>query len=161
MSLYQKRFTQFIPVPPDEVWAFIASPSNLKNITPPEMRFEIVTPELPEEMYAGMMVEYRLYVLPALKISWLTEITHIEDKSYFVDEQRIGPYAIWHHEHRIVAYENGTMMTDLLSYKLPFGFFGHVLNKLFISKRIQDIFNYRRTAVERFFRTAPDLNKTS
>ena len=102
-------------------------------------------------MYPGMFINYSLKPLWGIKMNWLTEITHVEDKKYFVDEQRSGPYAIWHHEHRLEEIEGGVLMTDLLSYKLPFGFLGDILHWLFLRKKIKGIFQYREQSLITYF----------
>ena len=109
----------------DEVWDFISSPVNLKEITPDYMGFDIVTEDIPKRMYEGMIIGYKVSPIAGIKTKWLTEITHVVDKKYFVDEQRIGPYKMWHHQHFIEPLpEGGVLMTDIVTYQPPFGFFG-------------------------------------
>ena len=127
----------------EEVWDFASSPKNLKKITPNYMNFIIKSKNTDEKIYPGMIIYYN--VSPILKIPtrWVTEITHVKKNQYFVDEQRVGPYKIWHHEHHFKAQKDGVLMTDIISYKLPFGILGRIVNFLFIKKKINDIFNYR------------------
>lgn len=130
-------------MPLDEAWAFFSNPRNLNEITPPEMRFEIQT-EVPEKMYAGLFIEYRVRPLWGLPMTWVTEITHVQDRLFFVDEQRVGPYSIWHHEHHFQAVEGGTLMTDILSYRVPFGILGSkIAEPLLVGKKVREIFAYR------------------
>jgi ligand-binding SRPBCC domain-containing protein len=150
MGFYQLHKTQKIPASLDEVWEFISSPANLKKITPKYMGFDI-TSNLPPKMYPGMIVCYKVSPLLRLKMTWVTEITQLQNKEYFVDEQRIGPYVIWHHEHKIESIENGVLMTDIVSYKPPFGFLGSIANSLFIKKKLREIFDYRNKAIENIF----------
>ena len=147
MGFYQLRTIQKIPSKISEVWDFISSPANLKRITPDHMGFDIITPELPEKMYPGMIIAYKVSPFLGLKMTWVTEITHIREKAYFVDEQRVGPYSIWHHEHQIKSIDGGVLMTDIVSYKPPFGILGSIANELFIRKQLKAIFDYREKAV--------------
>ena len=147
MSIYQLKQEQKVPATIGEVWDFISSPRNLKRITPDYMGFEIITDDLPEKMYPGMIIAYKVSPVLGIKMTWVTEITHVEDKVYFVDEQRIGPYAVWHHEHKIEKIEGGVLMSDIVTYKPPFGILGQITNSLFIRKQIESIFTYRDKAV--------------
>ena len=132
----------------DEVWDFISSPKNLKEITPDEMGFEITSSDLPEKMYPGMIISYDVKPIAGISTTWVTEITHVKAKEYFVDEQRVGPYSMWHHEHFIEAIEGGVRMKDIISYNPPFGVFGRIANSLFIRKKLEGIFEYRTQALE-------------
>ena len=151
MAFYQFKREQLISAPIDEIWDFISSPANLSKITPDYMGFEIRSGELPEKMYAGMIISYKVKPLPGIKMTWVTEITHVEEKRYFVDEQRVGPYSIWHHEHLLSETDGGVLMTDIVSYKPPFGFLGSIANSLFIKRQLNKIFDYRVEAVEKLF----------
>lgn len=143
MSTYTLRKTQKIPASLEDIWNFISSPKNLKTITPPYMGFDILTENLPEKVYPGMLIEYHVSPLLGIKMKWLTEITHIEEGKYFVDEQRSGPYKIWHHEHHLEAIPNGVLMSDLINYVPPFGFLGDIAQSLFIKNQLDEIFNFR------------------
>ena len=123
MAFYQFYKKQKVNATIDEIWNFISSPENLKEITPDHMGFDITSKNLPKKMYAGMIISYKVSPLFGIKTNWVTEITQVRDKEYFVDEQRVGPYSIWHHQHHIEAIENGVLMTDIVSYKPPLGFF--------------------------------------
>jgi len=153
MGFYQLRTIQKIPSNVSEVWDFISSPANLKRITPDHMGFDIITPELPEKMYPGMIIAYKVSPFLGLKMTWVTEITHIREKAYFVDEQRVGPYSIWHHEHQIKSIDGGVLMTDIVSYKPPFGILGSIANELFIRKQLKTIFDFREKALVDIFGT--------
>lgn len=156
MAFYQLISEQIIPSTIDEVWNFISSPGNLKEITPRYMNFEITSKNLPEKMYEGMIISYKVSPLPALRMTWVTEITYVEEKKYFVDEQRIGPYKMWHHQHKIEAVSGGVKMTDIVSYQPPFGFLGSIANFLFIKRQLKKIFDFRALAVEKRFGKASE-----
>lgn len=143
--------TQNIPATVDRVWDFVSNPRNLKDITPSFMGFDIVSRDLPERMYPGMIIHYKVRPFLNIKVNWVTEITHIEEKSFFVDEQRLGPYRMWHHEHQIKPVPGGVLMIDLVTYVPPFGFIGAWANSLFIRKRLQNIFDFRRQTIEKTF----------
>jgi ligand-binding SRPBCC domain-containing protein len=148
--LYTKTTQQILAASIDEVWAFISSPQNLKNITPPEMGFDILT-ELPDKMYAGLVIAYNVSPLTGFKTTWVTEITHLEHQHYFIDEQRFGPYTFWHHAHFIKPVEQGVLMTDVVNYKIPLGFIGDWANHLFIKQKLNNIFEYRRLKLDSLF----------
>ena len=145
MAFYQLVKEQKIPASINDVWDFISSPRNLKDITPDYMGFDITSRDLPEKMYPGMIITYKVSPVLGIKITWVTEITHVRDKEYFVDEQRIGPYDLWHHQHQIVPVNGGVSMTDIVTYRPTFGFLGKIANKL------KEIFDYRETAIEKRF----------
>lgn len=147
MGFYQFQREIKINASIDEIWDFISSPKNLKEITPEYMGFDITSKDLAEKMYPGMIISYKVKPLLGLKTTWVTEITHVEDKAYFVDEQRVGPYSIWHHEHFIEPIKNGVLMKDIVSYKPPFGFLGSIANTLLIKKKLNEIFAYRSEAI--------------
>lgn len=151
MAFYQFTATQKIPASIEQVWDFISSPNNLKEITPAYMGFEITSGGLPEKMYPGMIISYKVSPLLGIKMTWVTEITIVENHRYFVDEQRMGPYAMWHHQHKIEAIEGGVLMTDIVSYQPPFGFLGAIANALFIRGKLKEIFDFRTLAVEKKF----------
>jgi ligand-binding SRPBCC domain-containing protein len=151
MAFYQFTATQKIPASIDQVWDFISSPKNLKEITPAYMGFEITSAGLPEKMYPGMVISYKVSPLLGIKMTWVTEITHVENHRYFVDEQRMGPYTMWHHQHKIEAIEGGVLMTDIVSYQPPLGFLGAIANALFIKGKLKEIFDFRTVAVEKKF----------
>ncbi len=151
MPHYQFKQTQKIPADPDRVWNFISSPLNLREITPGYMRFEVTGPEDATKMYPGMIITYKVSPLFGIRLNWMTEITHIKDKEYFVDEQRVGPYKLWHHYHRIEPLDDGVLMTDIVTYQPPLGFIGRIANSFFIRKKLKEIFAYRTGAIEKRF----------
>lgn len=151
MGFYQLKQTQKIKGTIDEVWDFIASPANLKKITPDYMGFDITSGDLQEKMYPGMIICYKVSPLLGIKMNWLTEITQIDEKIFFIDEQRIGPYKIWHHQHRIEPVEGGVLMTDIVTYQPPMGFLGSIANALVIKNKLNEIFDYRRNVLNEIF----------
>jgi ligand-binding SRPBCC domain-containing protein len=152
MAFYQFEKNLFINSGIDELWDFISSPLNLKEITPDHMGFDIKSRNLPEKMYPGMIISYKVRPLLGIPVVWVTEITQVVDKQFFIDEQRIGPYAFWHHQHIINPHENGVMMTDIVSYKPPLGFIGDIANSFFIKKQLNSIFDYREKVLRNKFK---------
>ena len=152
MKVYTKKWTTFIPRPLPEVWHFFSRPENLNEVTPDEMHFEILTEVKDVPMYQGMIILYKVSPVLNIPMRWCTEITQIKDQEYFVDEQRFGPYAMWHHEHHFKAVEGGTEMRDLLYYAIPFGPFGRLANALLVSKKVDSIFAYREQALDQLIK---------
>lgn len=151
MKLYQLKTSQKLPISIQTAWEFFSNPTNLSKITPPWLNFEVRT-KLPEKMYCGMIITY--FVRPLLNIpqTWVTEITHINQPNYFVDEQRFGPYKFWHHQHSFTKTEDGgVIMDDIVSYVIPFGFLGRIINYFIVSKKVKEIFDYRKTVLEKMF----------
>ena len=151
MGFYQLHKTQKVPATIEQVWDFISSPANLKKITPEYMGFNITSKLLSEKMYPGMIISYKVSPVLGIKMTWVTEITQVKEKEYFVDEQRVGPYSMWHHEHKIEPIEGGVLMTDIVSYKPPFGFLGSIANSILIKKQLKEIFDFRTIAMEKMF----------
>ncbi len=151
MPLYQLIKEQKVPCSIDEIWDFISSPANLKEITPDYMGFDIMSEDLPDKMYPGMIIAYKVSPLLGIKTTWVTEITQVRDLEFFVDEQRVGPYSIWHHQHHISPIPGGVLMRDIVSYKPPLGILGAIANQLIIKGKLQEIFGYRIKAIEKRF----------
>ena len=141
---------QFIPADTELVWGYFADPKNLDDITPPDMNFQVVAGG-DTCMYEGQIIEYRVEFLRGLRSLWLTEIAHVREGSYFVDEQRIGPYRFWYHEHLFAPHDGGVVMTDHVSYAAPFGFLGDMVHALWIKHRLAYIFDYRREKIKALF----------
>lgn len=135
----------------DEVWDFFSSPANLKKITPPSMGFDILSGG-EGKMYAGQIISYRVKPIAGIPMKWVTEITHVQKKQFFVDEQRFGPYSMWHHEHHFKQLSKGVEMTDIVSYVVPFGFLGNIANALFVKKKVRSIFDHRSKVIGNFFK---------
>ena len=151
MPIYQLKKQQWLPARLDDVWDFISSPKNLKKITPEYMGFDITSEEVLDHMYPGMIITYKVSPVLGVKMDWVTEITQVEEGRFFVDEQRVGPYKMWHHQHHIWEKDGGVLMTDIVTYVPPLGFFGSIANKLFISRQLDGIFDYREEVLEDFF----------
>jgi ligand-binding SRPBCC domain-containing protein len=148
--MYQLRRTQLVKTDLDTCWEFFSRPENLKKITPPYMGFDIKV-ELPEKMYEGLMIEYTVTPLLGIPMSWITEIKTVKDKQFFVDEQRKGPYNIWHHEHHFKEVPEGVEMTDIVTYVLPLGILGNLVHPIIVKGKLEEIFNYRFQAVDKLF----------
>lgn len=153
MAFYQFQKEQKINASIEEIWDFISSPGNLKEITPDYMGFNITSKNNTEKMYEGMIISYLVSPVLGLKTKWVTEITHVREKKYFVDEQRVGPYSLWHHQHIIEPITNGVLMKDIVSYEPPFGFLGAIANNLIIKGKLNEIFDYRTIAIEKRYGT--------
>lgn len=152
-GLYTLTAEQFLPIPLREAWAFFSNPSNLARITPEHMGFHM-TSDPGERTYPGQIITYKVGIFPGVRVNWVTEITHCAEESYFVDEQRFGPYTMWHHEHRFEAVAGGTLMTDRVTYKLPLGFVGRLFHPLLVAPQLRRIFGFRREVLERTFPVA-------
>jgi ligand-binding SRPBCC domain-containing protein len=149
--MYQFKRTQLVKTDLQTCWDFFSSPKNLKKITPPYMGFDVLL-AIPEKMYPGLMIEYTVKPVFSIPMKWITEITHVEPLKFFVDEQRKGPYKIWHHEHHFESVENGVLMTDIVSYELPMGFLGRMVHPFIVEKKLKEIFDYRFKVVEEYFK---------
>lgn len=149
-GIYTLEVKQFLNISLNEAWDFFSSPGNLSKITPEHMGF-IITSGTPEKMYPGQIITYKVSPFPGIKTNWVTEITHVDEEKFFVDEQRFGPYRMWHHEHHFEVQGKGVLMTDRVSYKLPLGFLGRIAHLLFVKNQLKQIFEYRITAMEKKF----------
>lgn len=150
-KVYTLKTVQPIPAPLEKVWPFFSNPANLKDITPAYMQFSIISQHHGEKMYPGQIIEYKVSPLPGVRMYWMTEITHVEEGKYFVDEQRFGPYSLWHHQHHFRSMEGGVEMTDIVHYKIPLGWLGDIAHGLFVKKKLASIFDYRYQKVEERF----------
>ncbi|MEZ4918053.1 MAG: SRPBCC family protein [Saprospiraceae bacterium] len=152
MSVFKLERTQKLPVDLQTAWAYFSSPNNLKEITPDYMGFEIQSdPRFLSEMYAGQVIEYTVKPVLGIPMYWMTEITQVENGRFFIDEQRVGPYKIWHHQHHFREIEGGVEMTDLVHYQLPLGPLGNLAHALFVKRQLNAIFDYRWNKLEEQF----------
>lgn len=151
MATYSLKTVQQIPVSLEKAWDFFSNPANLQKITPPDMGFSIISHHHGSRMYAGQIIEYTVRPLLGIPFYWMTEITHVQDGAYFVDEQRFGPYKLWHHQHHFKAMPGGVEMTDIVHYQLPLGVLGQLAHWIFVRKKLQQIFQYRTKAVIALF----------
>jgi ligand-binding SRPBCC domain-containing protein len=138
-----------MPISIDQAWAFFSSPSNLKEITPSNLGFNIISKHHGEKMYAGQIIEYIVKPILGIPLYWMTEISQVADKQYFIDEQRFGPYSLWHHQHHFKEIEGGVEMTDIVHYKIPFWILGDLAQLLFVKKQVEKIFEFRFAATEK------------
>lgn len=156
-KVYSITHVQQLPVSIEEAWNYFSRPDNLADITPSSLGFSILSTQHGEGMYAGQIIEYTVRPLLGIPVYWMTEITHVEHLRFFVDEQRFGPYSLWHHQHHFKSMSNGVEMTDIVHYKIPFWFIGDLANSLFVKKQLQQIFDYRRQKVEQMFGKLEDV----
>lgn len=150
-KVYSLKTVQFLPAGIDAAWDFFSSPSNLKNITPDNLGFKILSHHHGNKMYAGQIIEYTVSPLLGIPMYWMTEITHVEEKRYFVDEQRFGPYSLWHHQHHFKIIEGGVEITDIVHYKMPLWILGDVANALYVRSELKKIFEFRFQKTEELF----------
>lgn len=155
MKIYSLHRKQNLPISVDEAWEFLSNPKNLKTITPDYMGFEILS-GADRPMYAGQIIEYIVTPVLGIKTKWVTEITHVIDKQYFVDEQRFGPYALWHHKHFIKEIEGGVEMEDIIHYKIPFGILGQLMHPMVVAPKLNEIFEYRTKKLNELFGSMPE-----
>ena len=150
-GVYTLKTQQILPISLEKAWEFFSSPGNLANITPEEMGF-IITSGTPEQMFAGQIITYKIGILPGINSNWVTEITQVKEKAFFIDEQRFGPYKMWHHEHHFKETEDGVLMTDRVTFKIPLGIFGRLAYFLFIKRKLNQIFCFRAKTLSDFFK---------
>ncbi len=153
MSVHTLKRVQHLPISLDHAWDFFSNPANLKKISPEHLGFVVHSdPEFIQKTYAGQVITYTVKPILGIPLFWMTEITHVSDRQYFVDEQRVGPYALWHHQHHFKAVEGGVEMTDLVHYRLPLGWLGDIAHALFIKRQVKEIFDYRWKKLEGYFK---------
>jgi ligand-binding SRPBCC domain-containing protein len=151
MAIYSLKTVQKIPATLEKAWQFFATPDNLQDVTPEKLGFKILSLYHGKSMYAGQIIEYTVKPILGIPLYWMTEITHVDDKKYFVDEQRYGPYSMWHHQHHFKEIEGGIEMTDIVHYKIPFGFLGTIAHGLFVHSQLKKIFSFRFEKTEALF----------
>lgn len=150
MKIYTLHKKQLLPISKAEAWTFLSDPKNLKTITPDYMGFDILS-GADRPMFAGQIIQYIVTPILGIKTKWVTEITHVVDGEYFVDEQRFGPYALWHHKHFIKEVSGGVEMEDIIDYKVPFGILGELVQPILVKPKLEEIFNYRTKKLEELF----------
>lgn len=150
MKIYTLHRKQNLPITKEKAWEFLSSPSNLKTITPDYMSFDIISGG-DRTMYPGQIIQYIVTPILGIKTKWVTEITHVQDGHYFVDEQRFGPYALWHHKHFIKQIEGGVEMEDIIDYKVPLGILGQLVHPFIVKPKLEEIFNYRNKKLVELF----------
>ena len=150
MKIYRLHKTQNIPITMNQAWEFLSSPANLKTITPDYMGFHILS-GADRPMFPGQIIQYIVTPVMGIKTKWVTGITHVKDKEYFVDEQRFGPYALWHHKHFIKPIDGGVEMEDIIDYKIPFGILGQMVHPFLVKPKLEEIFEYRQKKLVELF----------
>lgn len=152
MKIYNLKRSQLLPITLQEAWDFFSSPQNLSKITPRHMNFRILYASGGDAAYAGQIIRYTVNVLPWVKVQWVTEITQLKELSYFIDEQRFGPYALWHHQHHFRATPAGVEMTDEVNYAISMGPLGRLAHWLFVGREVNRIFDHRFRVLESYFK---------
>jgi len=160
MKIYTLHSKQKLPISLKEAWQFLSDPKNLKAITPEYMGFNIIS-GADRPMFPGQLIQYIVTPIAGIKTKWVTEITHVSDLNYFVDEQRFGPYALWHHKHFIKEIDGGVEMEDIIDYKLPMGFLGELVQPFLVAPKLKEIFDYRKQKLTELFGEykSPSRNK--
>lgn len=156
MKLYRLTAKQYLPINPEIAWGFLSNPENLQGITPSHMGFQILS-GADKPMFPGQIIQYSVAPFKGIRTRWVSEITHVKEGVYFVDEQRFGPYSLWHHKHFIEEVEGGVLMEDIIDYKLPYGPLGPLAQFLFVKRQLTGIFEYRETALKERFGTLPGM----
>ena len=146
MKIYRLETFQKLPISQNEAWDFLSDPKNLKRITPDYMGFEILSGAA-DKMYAGQIIQYLVTPVMNIPTKWVTEITHVDEGNYFVDEQRFGPYSLWHHKHFLKPIPNGVEMVDIIDYKIPLGIIGQLVHPILVAPKLKEIFEYRKQAL--------------
>lgn len=154
MKIYRLHKKQKLPISVEQAWDFLSNPVNLKTITPDHMGFDILS-GADRPMFPGQIIQYSVRPVMGIKTKWVSEITHVADKEYFVDEQRFGPYALWHHKHFIKKIKHGVEMEDIIDYKLPFGFLGRLAHPILVRPKLENIFQYRQQKLVELFGEYP------
>ena len=154
MKIYRLETIQNLPISQSHAWDFLSDPKNLKLITPDYMGFEIIN-GVSNRMYAGQIIQYVVTPVMGIPVKWVTEITHVDEGNYFVDEQRVGPYSLWHHKHFIKTIEKGVQMIDIIDYKIPLGLIGRIAHPLLVAPKLNEIFEYRKKVLIELFGPYP------
>ncbi len=152
MKIYRLTRIQILPLSLSAAWDFFSSPRNLGEITPKKMNFKITSMSGGDKMYAGQIISYKVNVLPLVRMRWVTEITHVQQPGYFADEQRFGPYALWHHKHHFKEVEGGVEMVDEVDYAIPLGLLGQLAHAIFVKREVNRIFDHRYQVLEEYFK---------
>ena len=150
MEIYTLKKKQKLPISLDAAWDFFANPKNLAVITPDSMNFNIISSD-EKKMFAGQIIQYTVTPLLGIKITWVTEITHLVNNEYFVDEQRFGPYELWHHKHFLKEIPGGVEIEDVVDYKVPMGILGQIVHPFLVKPRLKQIFEYRNNKLIELF----------
>ncbi len=150
MKIYRLESKQKLPITIEEAWDFLSDPANLKLITPPYMGFKTLSGD-DKSIFPGQIIQYSVTPILGIPTKWVTEITHVIDKEYFVDEQRYGPYSLWHHKHFIKKIPGGVEMEDIIDYKIPMGVLGQLIHPIVVKPKLTAIFEFRRKKLIELF----------
>lgn len=150
MKIYQIKTKQKLPISAQKAWEFLSNPNNLAEITPKYMNFKILS-GADRSIFAGQIIQYKVTPVLGITLKWVTEITHVKKNEYFVDEQRFGPYSLWHHKHFIKEIDGGIEMEDIVDYKIPFGILGQIAHPLFVKNKLKQIFKFREKKLTQLF----------
>lgn len=150
MKIYQIKTKQKLPISAKKAWEFLSDPNNLAEITPRYMNFKILS-GADRSIFAGQIIQYKVKPVLGITLKWVTEITHVKENEYFVDEQRFGPYSLWHHKHFIKEIDGGVEMEDVVDYKIPFGILGQIAHHLFVKNKLKQIFKFREKKLIKLF----------
>lgn len=150
MKIYTLHTRQKLPISITKAWSFFSDPKNLEVITPRSMGFKTISGD-DRDIFPGQIIQYTVKPLLGIPLKWVTEITHVVDGKYFVDEQRFGPYALWHHKHFLKEIPGGVEMEDIVDYKLPMGMLGQLVQPFLVKPKLDEIFEYRRKKLIELF----------
>lgn len=150
MRIYEIHSKQRFPISKKEAWEFLSNPRNLQKIMPQDMGFKILS-GADKEMFTGQILQYKVTPLPLFSTKWVTEITHVEKESYFVDIQLSGPYKMWHHKHFIHEIEGGVEIEDLVHYVVPLGWLGQLVHPILVKPKLNEIFQQRTQKMTELF----------
>ncbi len=152
MKIYQIKEQFLLDNDLDQVWAFFSNPKNLKIITPEFLNFKFISGAEDGQIYPGKIIEYRVHPLFGIPLQWVTEVTQVKDREYFIDEQRFGPYKLWHHQHSFSQTEDGVLVEDLVHYGLSFGILGQIAREVIVKRQLASIFKYRHQKMNEVFK---------
>jgi len=151
MGVHSIKAVQRIPASLSAVWDFFSSQSNLQTITPADLKFKVISKHHGEKIYAGQIIEYTIRPVLGVPVYWMTEITHVKDREFFADEQRKGPYKLWHHQHHFKQIPGGVEMTDIVHYKSPGWILEPIVDRLIVRPKLDKIFRFRFDVIEQQF----------
>jgi len=151
MQLFSLKRRQILPIKIEEAWNFFCAPNNLAKITPSKMNFKVLGFTGNPELHSGQIIQYKVSVLPFIRVKWVSEIVNVILHSEFTDVQKSGPFSYWQHRHIFNEVSDGTEMKDELYYSVPFGLFGRVANSVFVAREVNAIFDYRNKVLSDLF----------
>ena len=150
-AIHSLKSIQRLPVSMERAWDFFSDPRNLQALTPSSLNLKPTNEVWGDEVYAGQVMTYTVKPLLGIPLEWMTVITQVERNKFFIDEQRKGPYRLWHHQHHFKPIEGGVEMTDLVHYRLPMGIIGQILHQPLVRKKLEEIFLYRYSRIQDLF----------